>query len=58
MTEITHHKFSLFKTERIFYPQPLYVGEINHSVVQPCFTYIETFKTLNEAKLAQEKPTY
>lgn len=46
--EITHHKFSLFRTER-----PYGLGVSN--LFMACFEFIATYNTLEEAKSAQKE---
>lgn len=46
MIEITHHKFSLFRTEKYFSPS---------IIKQGCFEFINTFDSLEEAKSAQKE---
>lgn len=48
MIEITHNKFSLFRTDKYRY--------ITENVVtNSCFEFIETFDSLEEAKSAQKE---
>lgn len=50
MQQIIHHKFSLFRTEKV-------EGESHPTfmVVRGCFEFIETFDSLEEAKSAQKE---
>lgn len=50
MEQITHHKFSLFRTERIEGEQ-----QSTFRVTRSCFEFIETFNSLEEAKSAQKE---
>ena len=47
METITHHKFSLFRTQKT----------INSTlqIASNCFDYLNTFDTLEEAKFAQKQ---
>jgi len=54
MTEIYHHKFSLFKLERPYQNSTNYAEILFTS----CFEYINTFKTLKEAKSVQKELKY
>lgn len=49
MPEITHHKFSLFRTEKPF------ESKSHFRIKQGCFEFVNTFDTLEEAKLAQKE---
>lgn len=49
--EITHHKFSLCRTER-----PYGLGASN--LLMTCFEFIATYNTLEEAKSAQKEIEY
>lgn len=55
MKEIQHCKFSLFRLEKRFFPISTIVGEFNEMLVQNCMEYIETYDTLDEAKIAQKE---
>lgn len=50
MIEITHHKFSLFRTEIIEKDV-----HSNWRISRGCFEFIETFDSLEEAKSAQKE---
>lgn len=55
--EITHHKFSLFQTEEIYYDFS-YVGDSSSEFAKECFNLIETYNSLEEAKTAQQELKY
>lgn len=52
MTEIYHHKFSLFKLEEEVHNNGTFVYNF---VMKSCFKYINTFDTLEKAKVAQKE---
>jgi hypothetical protein len=47
--------YSLFLLERNFYPQSTIIGEFRAEVTEKCFEYLDTYNTLEEAKIAQKK---
>lgn len=50
METITHHKFSLFRTQKTKHnSQPTF------RFTSSCFDYLNTFDTLEEAKFAQKE---
>ena len=55
MEEIHHCKFSLFRTEKSYFPVPSFVGEFSSSLIEKCFEHIETFDNLEDAKIAQKE---
>lgn len=48
-------KFSLFQIEKPYYGLSSYVGDFKTVCIISCFEYINTYDTLEEAKIAQKE---
>lgn len=58
MTEITHHKFSLFRLEKPYRKNIEVIGQFSDMLITPCFEYINTFDSLEQAKSVEKQLKY
>lgn len=48
-------KFSLFQIEKRYHKGLSYVGEFGSMITEKCFIYIDSYDSLEDAKVAQKE---